>query len=189
MTLASTIRARAAEVRRHGTYLGFFEWMMWAVLERTPVYMVFGENIVDVTNVFGGRNTFDFPKAHKPVYPVACQVDSKGSLWCARYDSAGMFHANRYVFGIPIRAHGPVRGLGTLRAEHDKRPLATVCMSAGFGFKTTVTDGDCAPDCMATRTFGVSSIENFTSLRHRIADLMERVAEDNAGELDFVRRN
>ena len=52
MDVCHAIRARADEVREHGEYIGFFEWLVWGILSGVRVHMVIGTSLLDVIAVF-----------------------------------------------------------------------------------------------------------------------------------------
>ena len=75
------IRARALDVRESGTYVGFFEWLIWSVIEDVSVRMPIGANLLDVAALFGHLDGV------RPVhYPIACQISEEG-LYPARYET------------------------------------------------------------------------------------------------------
>ena len=74
---------RADEVRHQRQYLGFFEWVVWAVLRNVSVHMLFGSEVVDVGLLFGpsiAPAAGDIRGTHRV---VACRVTGVGGLLSA----------------------------------------------------------------------------------------------------------
>ena len=46
------LSARSAQVRGDGVYLGLLEWVVFSVLERMTVLILFGEYVLNVGQVF-----------------------------------------------------------------------------------------------------------------------------------------
>ena len=46
------LATRVAQIRVSGTYLGLLEWVAFAALEKVRVEMLFGQDVVDVYEIF-----------------------------------------------------------------------------------------------------------------------------------------
>lgn len=64
-SMEDRILERAAEVRRMGCYVGFWEFVCWGELTQSRVLILFGENLVDVREQFA---------PDLPALPATCPV-------------------------------------------------------------------------------------------------------------------
>ena len=74
-------------MRESGTYVGFFEWLIWSVIEDVSVLMLIGDNLLDVAALFGhSLGIVDLDSVRPVHYPIACQISEEG-LYPARYET------------------------------------------------------------------------------------------------------
>ena len=74
-------------MRESGTYVGFFEWLIWSVIEDVSVLMLIGSNLLDVAALFGhSLGIVDLDSVRPVHYPIACQISEEG-LFPARYET------------------------------------------------------------------------------------------------------
>ena len=72
--LEIAVRQRAHAVRRAGSWIGLFEWAVWATVERLRVHVLFGESSVDVLGVFAPMKSLELGPASRDVYVVAAEL-------------------------------------------------------------------------------------------------------------------
>ena len=48
--MQAALRERIAEVRKPGRYLGFLEWVAWAVDRKRRVLMLYGSEVLDIVS-------------------------------------------------------------------------------------------------------------------------------------------
>ena len=73
--IARSIRRRAKEIRLRGKEIGFWEWCVWGFLKNVTVHMLFGSQVVDVTQVFGPTRS---PEPHRSIHRVAAVRAASG---------------------------------------------------------------------------------------------------------------
>ena len=49
---AEHLKARAVELRTMGQYIGMFDWVIWSIVRRALLFVLLGDNLVDVGAVF-----------------------------------------------------------------------------------------------------------------------------------------
>ena len=189
--LASQIRARAAVVQADRQYIGFFEWLHFAVMSGKRRFMIFGSALVDLETVFApdvpALRTLAAPSAEE-VCPVACT----GGAVEAHYDRDGVFQASHFVLGVPVageegaRAHAAYAVRGPDGFSDDPRSLHTAALAAGFGCQPTVQDGDCGPDTMSMLLGWPRSLKTRRSIRAALAEALREGAEDTAWQEAWV---
>jgi hypothetical protein len=165
--MAAGMLARASEIRENGEHIGLFEFLLWSHLRKRPVKLVFGSNLVDLTDVLGSPLPHIF--LEDPMYVCGVRLSGTGR-WLAAAGAAARI--NHYLIAVPLAAPD--------EAARGKNAVA-MARRAGFTLKATESEGNCGIDCMAAAERGVRSIADWTALRGELADLLET----NAGDADW----
>ena len=179
--MSAAMLRRADEVRHQRQYLGFFEWVVWAVLRNVSVHMLFGSEVVDVGLLFGpsiAPAAGDIRGTHRV---VACRVTGVGGLLSAVGPRSLKPEVNHFVIGVPLLTSGATHAAlvvpGSLKqAVQVQESAAAAAQRAGWGLKLTVADGDCGVDTMSYFDNAGRTLEKWTSLRNEIADKIAEVA-------------
>ena len=54
---ALQLKARAADLRTVGTYIGLFDWLVWSIMRRAVLFALFGDHLICVGAVFAPELT------------------------------------------------------------------------------------------------------------------------------------
>lgn len=180
--VARSIRKRAAEVRRMGIYIGFWEWTVWSFLKDVLVLMLFGTEVVDVRRVFGPPAAAPTRGTHR-VAAVQCEGGS--------YKSAvmrGRGHGpvcNHFLVGA-ARPGGVDSGVADAPVPAQGRSAVRAAMRVGWVLRETTRAGDCGIDVMAYHSRLVRVPSSWKTIRNQLADFMLDVVDTPAWQDAFV---
>jgi hypothetical protein len=171
--IAAGMLARASEIREDGEHIGLFEFLLWSHLRHRPVNLLFGSNLVDLTEVVG------FPLPHifleNPMYVCGVRMSASGRWLSA---AGADVRINHYLIAFPLDAPDETSS-GTNAVAMARR--------AGFTLKATEACGNCGIDCMTEAEGTVRSLANWMELRGELADLLETIAGDADWQAAFSR--
>ena len=171
--IAVAMLARADAIRQNGEYIGLFEFLLWSHLRQRPVQLLFGSNLVDLAEVVGLPDPHIF--LEDPMYVCGVRISTNGR-WLSAAGAA--VRINHYVIAVPLDAPD---------AKASGKQAIAMARLAGFSLKATEACGNCGIDCMASADRTMRTIENFTALRHELADLLEDKAGDAEWQAAFAR--
>jgi hypothetical protein len=164
---ACAIRRRAAEVRRPGTYVGLFEWVVWGELQTMDIVMLF-ESPVNIRDFVG--SSLPPLAAEKTCYVMAVRLTSAGGMLVPGLCPGQQ--ANHYVWAATASAtcSRPASVAGS--------DALTAARRWGWLPKKTNATGECGPDAMAAAVDLQRSAAGWRAVRRDIADFMESVSHD-----------
>jgi hypothetical protein len=180
--IAKQIRKRADAVRMLGEYVGFFEFMVWSSLRKRELLLLFGQNLVNIHQVFGT------PLSEVPLSNTcrvaAVLLKSNGTLQAA---SGHPPVINHYVIAVTIvgAAQPDVLGEWPDALAQRSGTAAVAARKAGLALKVTDTTGDCGIDCMAYYDGESRTSATFVALRGELADFMVANRADPAWQSVF----
>ena len=88
---------RAEEVLKPQVYIGYFEFLVWSHVEGRPVHILIGDEVLDVSAVFGGG--LGLATDGPPIYGIAVVWDHGFHRWCV--DTSPHFsRANHFLIGV-----------------------------------------------------------------------------------------
>ena len=189
--MAASIRSRAAEVRKAGEYIGFFEWLVWSELKEVDVMMLFGGQVLNIRKSVG----FELPPLHAPGchFVVAVTLGTDGELWAPAGAGAGV---NHYVVGRPVtqravaicqdRTQASIEVSKPTPCRSVRRRAAAASLQVGWVLKPTDATGNCGIDVMSHSVGGSRDAAGWAAIRQQIADFMERVADIAVWQRAFV---
>jgi hypothetical protein len=158
-SVAEVIKGRAETIRSLGAFVGFFEFMVWGQLRERVVHMLFGDNLVNLANLFGR------PLANigldNDCHVAAVSLVAGGDLRTAPDCGSGV---NHFVIAVPI--------VGSVPVASKSRSAAVAARKAGFALKLTDATGDCGIDAMTFFDGVGRTSASFGTLREELADFM-----------------
>ena len=178
--ITAAIHRRAKTISRLGAYIGFFEWVAWAVRTKVDVQMLFGSNVVDVKAMFAP----DMPQHSMGCLRVAAVLATAGSThWRSAVGPSGELlpHANHFVIGISC-------GLKPTGASSRSPSTSAVkdAMRAGWILRPTESAGNCGIDVMCHHLGRSRDKSNWAAIRADLANFCLRIAGDPAWHQVFV---
>ena len=136
--MQAALSERIAEVRTPGQYLGFLEWVAWAVARKRRVYMRYGGQVWDIVSLFA-------PALQPIAYEGECRVAAARVQTFGEPLAAGPdVVPNHFLIGV---ASGSVRDEAS--RVHPCTSARGAALRAGWLLKGTVAQGDCGVDVMA----------------------------------------
>ena len=203
MAVVDRIVRRAEEVRCVGTYLGFFEWVVWGDMSGSHVHMLLGDHVTDIRACFApGLPALVSDDIHR-----VAGVWSSHGLWLSSVrDGILLPRVNHYVIGVAAHgsasaassswenaASGSAAGsastvagaaasssAGEKAAGPVRRPLSAkrCAMRVGWILKATEARGNCGIDAMAHHGGWSRTAASLSALRAELADAMlQRMAD------------
>ena len=169
--IARSIARRAKEIRLRGKEIGFWEWCVWGALKNVAVHMLFGSEVINVTQVFGPAGG---PEPLRGIHRVAAvrAGSSMGFRSAAAPGSRGHVPViNHFVVGVASKSVVDVESSAGAAAK--PCPCAVrAALRAGWVLKTTTLMGDCGIDVMAFHTGLVRIPSTWDNIRGQLADFM-----------------
>jgi hypothetical protein len=173
LRLPEKIRERAENIRLLHSYIGFFEFMVWAHIRERMATIIFGNNLVWLGELFG--TPLAQVALENPCHVVAVVMTAKGELLAAQGDLPNI---NHFVIAVPIA--------GATAQKSTSRMAVVAARKAGFAVKLTDATGDCGIDCMTFFDGSARTAASFSNLREELADFMVNHAEDKAWQTVFA---
>jgi len=207
-SLAAAIAKRAAAVRRMGTYIGFWEWLMYSAMRGRPVELLFGSFVAHLHDFFPPPTP---PPMGRSVRVAAVRLTDKGEALAETIPypigkkasaSAGgaLPRVNHYLIGkkasasagdagdhVPEMAggHGPKtsgghgpQSLGGPKPPKRKQCAVRAASLAGWRLLQTQACGDCGIDVMAYHDGHVRVPSSWRKIREELANFMTGVKDD-----------
>ncbi len=171
--IAAGMLARASEIREDGEHIGLFEFLLWSHLRQRPVKLLFGSNLVDLTEVVGSPLPNIF--LGDPMYVCGVRMSEHGRWLSA---AGADVRINHYLIALPLDAPD--------ETASGKNAVA-MARRAGFTLKATEACGNCGIDCMTEAERTLRSLANWMDLRDELADLLENSAGDADWQAAFAR--
>ena len=183
VAVARSIRRRAAEVRRLGEYIGFWEWVVWSHARDVNVHMLFGSTIVDVRRVFGPPAEHPSGGIHR-VASVRCSGDGYRSS-AVNPNRGHVPSSNHFLVGTSnaVVDVSEATGLSEIGAE---RSAVRAAMRVGWVLKHTTRAGDCGIDVMAYHSRRVRVPSTWKTIRDELANFMLDVQNHPDWQHSFV---
>ena len=180
--IAKQIRDRSDEVRILGEYIGWFEVLVWSSLRKRELLLLFGQNLVNIHQVFGA------PLSEVPLSNTcrvaAVLLKSNGTLQAA---SGHPPVINHYVIAVAIVGADQPAVLDAWPAPLAQRcgTAAVAARKVGLALKVTDTTGECGIGCMAYYDGESRTSATFVALRAELADFMVANRADPAWQSVF----
>ena len=179
---ADAMRARAAEIREAFCYIGLFEWVAWGVRTKVQILILFGTGIVNLRQTFAPSMP---SHSNSTLRVCAVHIADDGEGWLsAAPDGRGQMPAvNHYVIGVgAVPDDGSATSPAGAEATSHLRCASAVqhALRVGWLLRPTVTDGDCGIDCMSWHLHLPRDFGTRMDIRNKLANFIERVAEDEA---------
>ena len=177
--VARSIRHRAKEVRVRGKEIVFWEWCVWGALQKVAVRMLFGSQVINVSQAFGPPSG---PEAHRGIHRVAAVRASSGPGYRSAVAPGSSGHVpvvNHFVIGVASSSVVDVEPSAGAAAKPTQCAVRSA-LRAGWKLKTTTLIGDCGIDVMAFHTGKVRIPSTWDNIRGQLADFM--VAVQNKSE-------
>jgi hypothetical protein len=171
--IAAGMLARASEIREDGEHIGLFEFLLWSTLRQRPVKLLFGSNLVDLTEVVGSPHPHIF--LEDPMYVCGVRLSESGR-WLSAAGAA--VRINHYLIALPLDAPD---------ATASGKNAVAMARRAGFSLKATEAQGNCGIDCMSEAERVVRSLATWMELRGELADLLEASVGDADWQAAFSR--
>lgn len=161
--MEGAIRARAEQVGRLGEWLGVFDLLVYAVMERTVVKVWFGGELVNLLEMFLPIEYSLLPEDAPVVHLVATQVAAGDTLPVEDVRSMNHWIAASKLLEVQVvREEGRQRDLlsrgNVLHQAHEQKLLLSqqegfgrivaFYREKGFMVHKTVAQGDCAVDAL-----------------------------------------
>ena len=90
---------RAEEVLKPRAYVGYFEWLVWSHVQGRPVHILMGDEVLNISAVFGGGLGLD--NDMPPICAIAVVWDHPLQRWCV--ESAGLYsRSNHFLIGLSV---------------------------------------------------------------------------------------
>jgi hypothetical protein len=161
-TIEDQINARATTVSQPGQYIGFYEFATWSALRQRRVRVLFGENLLDLTELFQGP--LSAVPTGNDAYVAAVQLQAGGAMLPAAAHGGGA-GTNHFVIAVPFAggdgvAHG--------------RSASAIARKAGFVLRTTDATGDCGIDSLVFADGGPRTPASFRCLAVRLGCIHAR---------------
>ena len=94
--MAEAMLKRSGEVRRLGVHLGMLEWLMWGVMNKRRVHLLYGPNVNDIVLLYGVASEVEV--LQWPVAAVAAvQIQPDTGSWLAPVGNSQV--VNHFVIG------------------------------------------------------------------------------------------
>jgi hypothetical protein len=174
--IAHSMRLRADEMQMLGEYIGFFEWLVWAVLRQVRVHILMGSNVVDVLSMFGdGLGGFEPVDTHRV---VAVRGSPRGWLSAEVHGTSG-WTSNHFMIGCLLAGREEVPLSTSLPHKSSTVDQAAWrdASDVGWALKETDATGDCGIDAMAYHDELARCSKSWRLVRHEIASFMRLHAE------------
>ena len=150
------IQTRATEVAENGKYVGWFEWLVWAVTHRRRVHMMMGIDgrLVDIVDVFGnsGINPSGNESPSHATSSYGIQPSGNEFIVAAvKYIGDDTYlmvppeEVNHYCLLRQVSGFTADAPTDALLSSNDADKVAR---RHGYTMERTVLDGNCAFDCM-----------------------------------------
>ena len=121
---------------RPGTHIGKFEFLVWSILRRKRVWILFGGEPYDVAEVYGAA--LPLPEFTSTARVVGC-----------RYFADTCYRVNAECTDLNHWLIGKRKAAGEPPESYYKNLAGAVAEHAGWSIRKTVAQGDCGIDCMA----------------------------------------
>lgn len=169
--IARSIRRRAQEVRKRGKEIGFWEWCVWGALANVTVHMLFGSQIINVTQVFAPPAGPEPPRETHRVAAVRA-ASGKGYRSAVAPGSSGHVPVvNHFVVGVASKSVVDVESSAGAAANPSSCAVRAA-MRAGWVLRATTLIGDCGIDVMAFHSRQVRIPSTWDKIRGQISDFM-----------------
>ena len=184
---SALIRARAEEVRKMGTYVGMFEFLVFSSLTGTRVKLLANEYLIDLVGMAGNAGYFGKDSEALERVVVGCRATpTPGELLACTADKWGCnIEMNHYVVGERLTWRKDLSGKPGGAPILADVPLRVIAASAGFSIHETQACGDCGIDAMCYFRSRPRSNLSFEVMRNFLADGMLKVADDPAWQQSF----
>ena len=166
------IAKRADEVEKNGAYIGFFEWLAFAIHRRIDVELLVGTNVVNVHATFGSEIPRQIRRTGRAAF---VRLTDRGSCLSA-VDPAGQICGNHFVIGVASKG-APVAA--SLKKGRSGRCAVKQAMTVNWAVLPTVADGNCGPDAMAHMRALPRVQKTWDAVRTDLAAFMRRIRKDN----------
>ena len=162
--LQHDMRLRADEVLKPRKHVGYFEWFVWSRLVGRPVDVLIGEEVLNVSEIFGGG--LGLNTSEPACLAIATTWNRDLNRWCG--ESAESLYSRSNHFLIGTLHPPPPSAIASLPLE----AIEVAASKVGWGVLTTVAQGDCGIDAMA-----------YHSGRARVEESWDDIREDLAGAI------
>ena len=204
MDTESRIVQRAEEVRRVGTYLGLFEWVVWGEMHGCHVHLLLGDHVTDIRACFApGLPALVSDDIHR----VAGVWSSHGLWLSAVRNGVAVPQMNHFVIGVAKQGSASAASSSCLDAAASSSaegsaaagahaaasssaegsaawpaaiPLSAqrCAMRAGWLLKATEARGNCGIDAMAYHGGRSRTPAALATLREELADaVLQRMVD------------
>ena len=162
----AAILKRAEVVGRQRSYIGFYEFVAFAVMRKRRLFLQLGDSDMDVVSVLAPQ----LLDASWNMVPFATQVvlcKFAGKDWVM----SGVEHASHFMAAIPVGRRHDCKGSS----------VCAHCLRNGFAVLPTVLDGDCGLDALNIVEGRSRGLIERQSLRAELRAFMIRTAGDPLG--------
>jgi len=196
--VAAAIAKQAADVRRMGAYVGFWEWLIYSAMRDRPVLMLFGSNIVHLHDFLPPPTP---PPTGRSVRVAAVRLTDKGKILAETLPGTGGCNpkVDHYVIGKtsrpagdsgghvpePTGGHGPETSGGHgPETSGGHGPVKTsncavrAALRAGWLLHKTQACGDCGIDVMAYHDRRLRVPASWRKIREELSVFMTVVKDD-----------
>ena len=175
--VAVAIAKRADNVRRMGSYVGFWEWLLYSAMRDRPVLMLFGSSIVNIRDFFSPPGP---PPTGRAVRVAAVRLTTKGGYKAeTMVTEKGTYGyqplVNHYLIGT---AGAPAAASGGHGPEKRSSCAVREALRVGWMLRETQACGDCGVDVMAWHERRVRIPSTFRAIREELAAFMIGVKDD-----------
>ena len=133
LSVAEAIRNRADTILGMNSYIGLFEWLIFAAISAMRVNFIFGSNVICLERWLAPKL---LPVCVDPpapeTYVCACWLHD-GKLHNAHYDSRGIFRMNHYLYATKIA--GAITGINMGEIPKEKSDAENTARRAGYTLK------------------------------------------------------
>ena len=177
------MNVRAADVRRAGSYIGLFEWLVFTELEHVSVLILFGYRTVNVRSLVGHILPALEPKGCLRAVGVCRTAVGNFALQGAG-GSTNHWMVGRLTPGAAVvdadSTDAPASGQPGVREA-----VEVAAARVGWEVEEASPTGDCGIDVMAAYLGLPRVLKTFNKLRRRITDFIVAHASDPAWQEAF----
>ena len=133
LSVAEAIRNRADTILGMNSYIGLFEWLIFAAISAIRVHFIFGSNVICLERWLAPKLLPVCVDHEAPeTYVCACWLHD-GKLHNAHYDSRGIFRMNHYLYATKIA--GAITGINMGEIPKEKSDAENTARRAGYTLK------------------------------------------------------
>ena len=168
--LQHDMRLRADEVLKPRKHVGYFEWLVWSRLVGRPVDVLIGEEVLNVSEIFGGG--LGLNTSEPACLAIATTWNRDLNRWCG--ESAESLYSRSNHFLIGTLHPPPPSAIASLPLE----AIEVAASKVGWGVLTTVAQGDCGIDAMAYHSGRARDAESWDDIREDLAGAILSLCEN-----------